>query len=112
MTRRLNHTDNPDCETSGYYIAWLAHLLFWPALFGQLLQICMSASEIVRQNMTLTGDPCGMATLLMLHLLHRSTIILPEVPFVSGHRRFHLNERRKGQAYVRKEKPLCSNPHA
>jgi len=92
--------------TSGLYLHWLAHLLFWPALFVSYYIVVSFRDRA--QNMDTTGDPWNAHTLNGLHLLHRSTYNFAEVPVRVLTSTAFTDMKEKGQAYVRKE--TCSNP--
>ena len=100
MTRRLNHTDNPDWNI-WLYIALVGAFVILAGIICQLLQLYVSFRDRA-QNMDTTGDPWNG------HTLEWSTSSPPqyynfaELPVVSDIDAFS-DMKEKGQAYVRKE---------
>ncbi|AWX99271.1 cytochrome o ubiquinol oxidase subunit I [Marinomonas primoryensis] len=99
MTRRLNHTDNPDWNI-WLYIALVGAFVILAGIVCQLLQLYVSFRDRA-QNMDTTGDPWNG------HTLEWSTSSPPqfynfaELPVVSDIDAF-TDMKEKGTAYVRK----------
>lgn len=100
MTRRLNHTDNPDWNI-WLYIAVVGAFVILAGIICQFLQLFVSFRDR-KQNMDTTGDPWNG------HTLEWSTASPPqfynfaELPVVSDIDAF-TDMKEKGTAYVRKE---------
>ncbi|WP_417538028.1 cytochrome o ubiquinol oxidase subunit I [Marinomonas sp.] len=100
MTRRLNHTDNPDWNI-WLYIAVVGAFVILAGIICQFLQLYVSFRDR-KQNMDTTGDPWNG------HTLEWSTASPPqfynfaELPVVSDIDAF-TDMKEKGTAYVRKE---------
>jgi cytochrome o ubiquinol oxidase subunit 1 len=100
MTRRLNHTDNPDWNI-WLYIALVGALVILAGIICQFLQLYVSFRDRA-QNLDTTGDPWNG------HTLEWSTASPPqyynfaELPVVSDIDAF-TDMKEKGTAYVRKE---------
>ncbi|KZN14369.1 cytochrome o ubiquinol oxidase subunit I [Marinomonas sp. TW1] len=100
MTRRLNHTDNPDWNI-WLYIALVGAIVIFAGIACQLLQLYVSFRDR-KQNLDTTGDPWNG------HTLEWSTASPPqfynfaEVPVVSDIDAF-TDMKEKGTAYQRKE---------
>ncbi|MDE8604742.1 cytochrome o ubiquinol oxidase subunit I [Marinomonas sp. RSW2] len=100
MTRRLNHTDNPDWNI-WLYIALVGAFVILAGIICQLLQLYVSFRDR-KDNMDTTGDPWNG------HTLEWSTSSPPqfynfaELPVVSDIDAF-TDMKEKGTAYVRKE---------
>lgn len=100
MTRRLNHTDNPDWNI-WLYIALVGAFIIMAGIICQLLQLYVSFRDR-NQNLDTTGDPWNG------HTLEWSTASPPqyynfaEIPTVSDIDAF-TDMKEKGEAYVRKD---------
>ncbi|QRV22356.1 cytochrome o ubiquinol oxidase subunit I [Marinomonas foliarum] len=100
MTRRLNHTDNPDWNI-WLYIAVVGAFVILAGIICQFLQLYVSFRDR-KDNMDTTGDPWNG------HTLEWSTASPPqyynfaELPVVSEIDAF-TDMKEKGTAYVRKE---------
>ncbi|BDX01371.1 cytochrome ubiquinol oxidase subunit I [Marinomonas pontica] len=100
MTRRLNHTDNPDWNI-WLYIALVGALVIFAGIICQFLQLFVSFRDR-NKNLDTTGDPWNG------HTLEWSTASPPqfynfaELPVVSDIDAF-TDMKEKGTAYVRKE---------
>ncbi|UTV99638.1 cytochrome o ubiquinol oxidase subunit I [Marinomonas rhizomae] len=100
MTRRLNHTDNPDWNI-WLYIAVVGAFVILAGIICQFLQLYVSFRDR-KDNMDTTGDPWNG------HTLEWSTASPPqyynfaELPVVSDIDAF-TDMKEKGTAYVRKE---------
>ncbi|NVK72018.1 MAG: cytochrome o ubiquinol oxidase subunit I [Oceanospirillaceae bacterium] len=101
MTRRLNHTDNPDWNI-WLYIALVGAFVILAGIVCQLLQLYVSFRDR-KQNLDTTGDPWNG------HTLEWSTASPPQyynfanIPTVSDIDAF-TDMKEKGEAYVRHEK--------
>lgn len=101
MTRRLNHTDNPDWNI-WLYIALVGAFIIMAGIICQLLQLYVSFRDRA-QNLDTTGDPWNG------HTLEWSTASPPQyynfanIPTVSDIDAF-TDMKEKGEAYVRHEK--------
>jgi len=100
MTRRLNHTNNPDWNV-WLYIALVGAVVIMVGIICQLLQLYVSFRDR-EQNLDTTGDPWNG------HTLEWSTSSPPqfynfaETPVVSDIDAF-TDMKEKGEAYVRKD---------
>jgi cytochrome o ubiquinol oxidase subunit 1 len=100
MTRRLNHTDNPDWNI-WLYIALVGAFVILAGIICQFLQLFVSFRDR-NKNLDTTGDPWNG------HTLEWSTASPPqyynfaELPVVSDIDAF-TDMKEKGTAYVRKE---------
>lgn len=100
MTRRLNHTNNPDWNV-WLYIALVGAVVIMIGIICQLLQLYVSFRDR-EQNLDTTGDPWNG------HTLEWSTSSPPqfynfaETPVVSDIDAF-TDMKEKGEAYVRKD---------
>ena len=98
MTRRLNHTDNPDWNI-WLYIALVGAFIIMAGIICQLLQLYVSFRDR-HQNMDTTGDPWNG------HTLEWSTASPPQyynfanIPTISDIDAF-TDMKEKGEAYVR-----------
>ena len=106
MTRRLNHTDNPDW-TPWLHAAWVGAVLILLGIVCQFIQLYVSVRQR-HQRQDLTGDPWGG------HTLEWSTSSPPPfynfawLPQVHGIDAF-TELKRSGQAYV--QPPLYQPIH-
>jgi cytochrome o ubiquinol oxidase subunit 1 len=100
MTRRLNHTNNPDWNI-WLYIALVGAFIIMAGIICQLLQLYVSFRDRA-QNLDTTGDPWNG------HTLEWSTASPPQyynfakIPTISSLDAF-TDMKEKGEAYVRQE---------
>ena len=100
MTRRLNHTDNPDWNI-WLYIALVGALVILAGIICQFLQLYVSFRDRA-QNLDTTGDPWNGHTLEWATASPPQYYNFAELPVVSDIDAF-TDMKEKGTAYVRKE---------
>ncbi|WP_417527739.1 cytochrome o ubiquinol oxidase subunit I [Marinomonas shanghaiensis] len=100
MTRRLNHTDNPDWNI-WLYIALVGALVILAGIICQFLQLYVSFRDR-KQNLDTTGDPWNGHTLEWATSSPPQFYNFAELPVVSDIDAF-TDMKEKGTAYVRKE---------
>ncbi|MGO2510423.1 cytochrome o ubiquinol oxidase subunit I [Marinomonas polaris] len=100
MTRRLNHTDNPDWNI-WLYIALVGAFVIMGGIICQLLQLYVSFRDR-KDNMDTTGDPWNAHTLEWATSSPPQSYNFAVIPTVSDIDAF-TDMKEKGEAYVRKD---------
>ena len=100
MTRRLNHTDNPDWNI-WLYIALVGAFVIMAGIISQLLQLYVSFRDR-KDNLDTTGDPWNAHTLEWATSSPPQSYNFAVIPTVSDIDAF-TDMKEKGEAYVRKD---------